>query len=163
MYLLTCVVGALRFLCFSLSINGSWLRGNRAERIKMLKVRLVVIFIAVCLGLGRAAFSPSVNQQIVSACEQINKGCPQVCDEMTRLDSVTPGNMKITYNYTVTADLTKIPPAKLKEAMDAVKAEVTGNLRTNSDTKQLLKSGVTMCYRYLDQSGKVLTEFAVTP
>src|SRR5258708_3875296 len=122
-----------------------------------------IIVGAIVVVVVRGALSPSVNQQIISACEQINKDCPKACDAATRLDSCTPGEMCITYNYTVTVDLKKVPAAKLKEAMDAVQTEVTNGVKTNSQTKQLIDRGVTMCYHYQDDKGKLLKEFDVKP
>ena len=106
-----------------------------------------------------AMFAPSINQQIIDACETINKECPKMADQYTRLDSATAGEMQITYNYTLMN--LKLNQQQVAKMFQVVEPQVTENVRANPQTKVLLDKGITMTYRYSNDKGVLLKEFSV--
>jgi predicted nucleotide-binding protein (sugar kinase/HSP70/actin superfamily) len=121
----------------------------------MNRVLGIVVAVVVLAGV-RAAFAPSINSQISSACDEINKTCPKMADEVTRLDKCVPGNMQITYNYT----LLKIELNQ--EQLDAMQPLITANAKGDAKVKELLDKGIKMTYCFHDEEGKVLKQFDVT-
>jgi hypothetical protein len=121
----------------------------------MNRVLGIVVFVVVGIGV-RMALAPSLNSQIKSVCEEINKTCPKMGEENKRMDSCVAGDMQITYNYT----FVKREPEQ--EELDSLQPTITTNVKSNASVRELLDKSIKITYCFHDEQGKVLKQFDVT-
>ena len=134
---------------------------------KNMNFRMLIILIAVGMAVGVAnvavprllhgSKTEQINEGLVKACVEINKTCPKTIDEYTRLDSATPGNLEILYNYTIT----NLSDADLMKSKDNIIKVNTETIMTNPSTKKLIDYGVTMKYLYKNMAGVKMFDFFV--
>lgn len=105
---------------------------------------------------------PSVDKILMNAAEEINRNCPIVVDEQTRLDNTValPDNT-IQYNYTLVnisvseTDMTKLNAATFPNIINIVK--------TAPGMKLFRDNEVTVVYHYRDKNGYFASKLTVTP
>lgn len=103
----------------------------------------------------RGLFGGSIEKKIERTAAELNKTLPKQVDEVTRWDRVEPGPGKaFTYIYTVSMDLT---PEQWKQAQ----TEITQQVLTMNDMKELFDAGVVVWYKFCNQSGAKVYEFSV--
>ena len=105
---------------------------------------------------------PSFEQEMVKIAEGINKQCPMLIDETTRLDNVMalPGKT-FQYNYTLLAiDAETADPESMK---NFITPRIINNIKTNPDLAPQRENKVIMSYLYKDKGGTALFKVMVTP
>lgn len=108
-------------------------------------------------------FKPvSFDKAMMETASEINKACPVMIDQETRLDNAIalPGNV-FQYNYTL------VNMEKSEVNLDTVKKYVEpgliDNVKTNPDLKIFRDNKVTMAYDYKDRNGEFVLRISVTP
>lgn len=105
---------------------------------------------------------PSFDKVMVEVASEINKSCPMMIDQVTRLDNAIalPGN-SIQYNYTlINIEAADISADSLKKYMEP---GIINGIKTNPDLKIYRDKKTTMVYNYRDKNGVFLMRFSVTP
>ena len=106
--------------------------------------------------------APSFDKAMMEAASQINKSCPIMVDQETRLDNAVamPGKV-FQYNYTLVnfaKDSVNIPGLE-----GYMKPMILNNVKTNPDMKGFRDNKVTMTYTYKDKDGVFITRIDITP
>lgn len=122
----------------------------------------IVTFALVSLGVQQLFFKPSFDKAIREAASELNKKCPIMIDQDTRLDSAQVLPEKVfQYHYTF------VNLAKSELEVDTVRKYMEpgliDNVKTNPDLKIYRDNGVTMAYHYQDKDGVFLLKISVTP
>ncbi len=115
-----------------------------------------IVIGAVVIFALRTAFSPSLNQQIITECDKINKVCPKMVDEGVRLDKATAGDMSITLDYT----LIGVQPGA--NELNALQTLITANFKSDKDVRAMLDRNIKVTFQFHDDKGAVLKSFDVT-
>ncbi len=105
---------------------------------------------------------PSFDKVMVEAASEINKSCPFMVDNVTRLDNTMALPDKIfQYNYTL-IELTKAE-IQMDELKKFVEPNILNNVKTNPQMKFLRDNKATVVYYYKDKNGVFVYEYKVTP
>ncbi len=93
---------------------------------------------------------------------ELNKNCPMMVDEETRLDKVSlPSKTVFQYNYTlINYDKSQIDTTKLKDALEQNIIQIT---KTNPQMQYQRDNNVTMNYFYNDKNGDYLMTIIISP
>jgi hypothetical protein len=106
--------------------------------------------------------TPSVDRNLLSASNEMNKRCPVFIDKDTRLDSTVAGpGKRLMYNYTLinfTAEQIQI-----QQFLSVLTPQIMNNVRTNPDMKEYRRHKITLVYSYKDKDGKFITRIEVKP
>ena len=105
---------------------------------------------------------PSFDKVMMQAASEINKTCPIMVDEYTRLDNAValPDNI-FQYNYTL-VNITK-EEVNLDTVRKYIEPGIINNVKTNPDLKIYRDNKTTMRYYYKDKNGEFVHKFSVTP
>jgi hypothetical protein len=105
---------------------------------------------------------PSYDELMMKAASELNKSCPIMVDQYTRLDNALalPENA-FQYNYTL-VDLTKAE-VNLDTVRKYIEPGLINNAKTNPDLKIYRDNKITMIYNYRDKNGEFIIKFSVTP
>lgn len=106
--------------------------------------------------------TPSYDEAMVRGASEINKTCPMMVDDETRLDNAAalPNNV-FQYNYTlVNFEKATTDVADLEEK---VRPSIIGSVKTNPSMKPQRDHGTTLQYTYKDKNGEFLFKVDVTP
>lgn len=102
------------------------------------------------------------DKAMMKAASEINKSCPIMVDNDTRLDNTMamPNNV-FQYNYTlVNFEKSEVNIEKFR---DFIEPNVVNNIKTNPEMKAYKENRVTMAYYYKDKNGKFVLKIDVTP
>lgn len=133
------------------------------------KVKLIGLIVgAITFGLFYFAVQqiffkpPSFDKIMMHAASELNKMCPIMVDEYTRLDNAValPGNI-FQYNYTL-VDITK-DEVNLDTVRKYIDTGIINNVKTNPDLKIYRDNKTTMAYYYKDKDGVFVHKLLVTP
>lgn len=133
--------------------------------IKTLKAGIVFImaFGLAYWGVQQLFFKPlSFDQVLVRTANEINKTCPIMIDDQTRLDNTValPDNT-FQYNYT----LINLTTAEI--SLDTIKKYVEpgiiNNVKTHPDMKIYRENKTTLIYYYNDMNGEFVYKLEVSP
>ena len=93
---------------------------------------------------------------------EMNKSCPMMVDEETRLDKVTlPSKTVFQYNYTlINYEKTEIDTVKIKSNLEL---NIIQLIKTNPQMEYQRQNKVTMNYIYNDKNGDYLMSIIITP
>lgn len=123
----------------------------------------IVVFGLSYLAVQQLFFKPvSLDKAMMEAASELNKTCPIMVDQDTRLDNAValPGNI-FQYNYT----LVNLYNSEVN--IDTVKKYfepgIINNVKTNPDLKVYRDNKVTMAYYYKDKNGEFVLKISVTP
>jgi hypothetical protein len=122
----------------------------------------IVAFSLVAFGVQQLYFkTPSFDKEMMQAASEINKTCPVMVDEQTRLDNTValPDN-SFQYNYTLVS-LTKAE-INLDTVRKYLEPVIVNTIKTNPDLKIYRDHKTTMIYNYKDKNGEFVHKFAVT-
>ena len=123
----------------------------------------IVVGIIVMVLVQQVFFSkPSFDKIMMEAASEINKSCPLMLDQDTRLDNTMalPGNV-FQYNYTlVNMEKETVDEVDLKNYLES---NIVNNIKTNPDLKPYRDNKVTMSYVYRDKDGHFLIKIEATP
>lgn len=105
---------------------------------------------------------PSFDKVMMQAASELNKTCPIMVDEYTRLDNAValPDNI-FQYNYTL-VNITK-EEVNLDTVKKYIEPGIINNVKTNPDLKIYRDKKTTMSYYYKDKNGEFVHKFSVTP
>jgi hypothetical protein len=106
--------------------------------------------------------SPSFDKALMEAAGELNKSCPFMVDQDTRLDNAMalPRNI-FQYNYTlVNLDKSDVNIDTVKKYFEPV---LINNVKTNPDLKLYRDNKVTMAYNYKDKNGVFVLKINITP
>lgn len=128
----------------------------RTNRIGPIIGAVVGIAIAV---FGKHFFSGStegINNELITAAEEVNVTCPFMVDEVTRIDNAEalPDNA-FQYNYTLVG--VTVDSVDVAYFEDFMTPQIINQLRFDPDMKWFRDQGVTMVYSYKDMHGVFLT------
>lgn len=105
---------------------------------------------------------PSFDKVMVEVASEINKTCPLMVDQNTRLDNtVAMPNNVFAYNYTL-VNLEK-QDIDIDEMKNFIEPNVVNNMKTNPDMKIYRKNRTTMTYNYKDKNGEFILKINVSP
>jgi len=131
---------------------------------KLIGSILGIIFFGLSYFLIQQFFfkSPSFDKVMMTAASELNKTCPLMVDQYTRLDNAIalPEN-SFQYNYTL------INMDKSEVSIDTAKKyllpNIINNVKTNPDLKIYRDNKTTMIYNYKDKNGVFIFKFSITP
>jgi hypothetical protein len=106
--------------------------------------------------------APSYDEVMMQAASEINKSCPFMVDQETRLDNAValPGNV-FQYNYTL-VNMEKAT-TDISQLENYLKPTLINNVKSNPDMKINRDNKTTMGYYYKDRDGAFLFKILVTP
>ncbi len=122
-----------------------------------------IVGITVYLFVKQFVFTPhTFDKVLMKSASEINKSCPIMVDQETRLDNVIAlTNNTFQYNYTIVS--------RQKDSIDLnvfeeyMKPLILNNVTTNPDMKVFRDNKVTMAYYYKDKNGEFVTKISITP
>ena len=112
-------------------------------------------------GIVGAIRNPSISKELVAMSNELNKNCPFMVDNLTRLDNavILPNNV-IQYNYTIVTVKDSLDVASMKQQMEP---NIVNTVRTHPEMQRLRELETTMNYYYKDINGVFLFSISVTP
>jgi hypothetical protein len=123
----------------------------------------IVIFGLTYFAVQQIFFKPaSFNNAMMEAASELNKSCPIMVDQDTRLDNAIalPDNV-FQYNYTL-VNLNK-SEVNIDTVKKYVEPGLINNVKTNPDLKMYRDNKITMAYNYRDKNGVFVLKISVTP
>lgn len=107
-------------------------------------------------------FKPSFDKGMVEMASELNKTCPIMVDQVTRLDNAVslPDNV-FQYNYTL-IDMAK-EDINADTVRKYIEPGIVNTVRTSPDMKIFRDHKVTVAYNYKDKSGVFVLKISVTP
>jgi hypothetical protein len=106
--------------------------------------------------------APELDKVLIKEANELNKNCPFMVDQVTRLDNalVLP-NKTFVYNYTLIGmDKSQVNIDTLKKYLEP---GILNNIRTNPDMAKQREYRVTLVYSYKDEKGEFIHKFTITP
>jgi len=105
---------------------------------------------------------PDFEGQMVEIADELNRACPIMVDNETRLDSAsTQSNKTFQYHYTlINMEKDSVDITELEDYLEPI---ILHNLRTSSDLKVFRNNNVTMTYQYQDMNEAFLFELVFLP
>jgi hypothetical protein len=123
----------------------------------------LVAFAITYFAVQQIFFKPaSFDKAMMDAASELNKSCPIMVDQETRLDNAValPDNI-FQYNYTlVNLDKSEVNQDTLKKYIEP---GLINNMKTNPDLKVYRENKVTMAYYYKDKNGEFVLKLSITP
>ncbi|MHC4661667.1 MAG: hypothetical protein ACYS8W_08250 [Planctomycetota bacterium] len=120
----------------------------------------VIVLLALASGGLRYILKASPEKQLAREISAMNKKCPMMIDEETRLDRLSSGpGMRVEYFYTV-INYSKhdFEPGEFEAT---VKAMLLQNMQNNRELDKFRKFNVTFVHNYVDMSGDHLARIEV--
>jgi hypothetical protein len=104
---------------------------------------------------------PSFDKVMMKAASEINKSCPIMVDQNTRLDNtVALSGNTLQYNYTLVSWIKdSIDIAAFNDYMFPM---ILNNIKTNPDLKVCRDKKTTMTYSYKDMNGEFISKISIT-
>jgi hypothetical protein len=137
---------------------------NTDKRKKRLEFIIGAIFFGVSYFAVQQLFFkvPSIDKVLMNAASEINKTCPIMVDEYTRLDNaVALPNSTFEYNYTIlNHDKTEI---NLDTAKKYIEPVLLKRVKTDPDSKFFRDKDVILLYNYRDKNGVFVVKYSITP
>jgi hypothetical protein len=133
------------------------------SKAKKIQITIGIIVGVFMFGLIQFCINkPSLNKQLTSMANEMNKSCPMMVDKETRLDNAVVGPDDIfQYNYTlINIEKGQIDTDAVKNYIQPV---VANNLKTNPDMKFQRDNKVSLKYYYKDKNGTYLFSLVVKP
>ena len=133
------------------------------DRRKIIRVLTAVISASAASWFVNYYFfsKPSFDKRLIELANEINKTCPMMVDNFTRLDNTTVLPDKVfQYNYTLTTTLKSEVDTSI---FGKIKLNAISNARTNPDMKDIRDNDLTLSYYYKDKNGVFISKFNVTP
>jgi len=144
------------------------LRKIKMKKKNLLGTALMVAVVVIAVNLGTKLFNSktestlSENNTLRERAIIMNKDCPFVIDENTRLDSVTsPKKDILQNNYTLLND--NLADIDINVFKDIFKPEITNHLKSNKETDFFRKNNATLIYKYFDKEKQFVTDIVVLP
>jgi len=133
---------------------------NKQKQIKT--IAGIAVGVLVMILIQQFVFkAPSFDKQMMQAASEINKTCPIMVDQETRLDNsiALPDNV-FQYNYTlVNMEKNSIDISELEEYLKPI---ILNTIKTNPDLKSFRDHETTMSYNYKDKNSEHLFKLSFT-
>lgn len=137
---------------------------NNNNRKKITGIIVGVLVFAVSYWGVQQLFFKAIpfDKVMMQVASEINKTCPIMVDEQTRLDNTIalPDN-SFQYNYTL-VKLTK-DEVDIERVKEYIEPGIVNNIKTNPDMKIYRDNKTTMIYYYKDKNGEFVHKFSVSP
>lgn len=105
---------------------------------------------------------PSIDKILMQTASEINKTCPVMVDQFTRLDnSLALPNNSFQYNYTIVSN--EKSEINLDTAKKYIEPVIINRVKTDPELKFFRDNKVTMIYNYQDKNGVFVVKYTVTP
>ncbi len=104
----------------------------------------------------------SFDKQLMAIASDLNKSCPIMVDENTRLDNTVAGSGK-TFIYSYTLVNWSIQDINITELRDYLQPRIINIAKTSEEMKVFRENNVTLQYIYSDKAGIFVIDFKVTP
>ena len=137
---------------------------EKQKNIKKTVSRIVPIAIGILVYFLVKQFvfaPPTFDKAMMQAASEVNKSCPIMIDQETRLDNVValPNNI-FQYNYTLINWVKdSIDLEAFEEQMQPV---ILNSVKTNPDMKLYRDNKTTMAYNYKDMNGVFIMKISIT-
>lgn len=137
-----------------------------AEQNQKKNITILVTVFSFIIGLYAVQYfffkTPSLDKQLMSAASEINKTCPIMVDENTRLDNTfSTSKSDFQYNYTlINHNKEDINVAELEGYL---KQQLVNNIKTNQNMKFFRDNNIAMGYNYKDKNGSFLLQMLIKP
>ena len=122
-----------------------------------------IAFAGTYYGVQQVFFKkPSFEQIMVQSAIELNKSCPKMIDQYSRLDSavVLPGKV-LQYHYTL-VNLTKAE-VNLDTVKKYIEPKIIRNVKISPELKIYRTNQATLNYLYRDKEGEFVLEVSVSP
>jgi hypothetical protein len=105
---------------------------------------------------------PVYEKQIMEIASELNKNCPIMVDNATRLDNATPLPDKIfQYNYTIISMVKD--SINIDQLKNNLEPSIINFVKSNPEMKMVRDNKYTINYSYRDKNGVFLFTISVTP
>jgi len=105
---------------------------------------------------------PAIDKAMMEMASEINKSCPFMVDNLTRLDNaVAMPNNVFQYNYTL-INIVK-DSLDINELKNNIEPTIINFVKTNPDMKAMRDNKTTVNYYYKDMTGVFLLTISVGP
>tara|TARA_R110000868_G_scaffold4211_2_gene26431 strand:- start:36336 stop:36899 length:564 start_codon:yes stop_codon:yes gene_type:complete len=126
----------------------------------------IVTIIAFCISYFGTQYlfsqKASFNEEMIDVASELNKNCPIMIDEETRLDNtVALTNTIFQYNYTLVHMVKSEVSTEELEAY--IKPILINNIKSNPEMKLFRDHKVTLNYAYKDKNGVFVLQLKITP
>ena len=104
----------------------------------------------------------SIEMELKSTSQQMNRGCPVMVDKETRLENTAggPGN---TFTYTFTLVNYGVEEINVQALRETMRPYLLNTLKTNPAMNMFRANGVTIVYKYRDKRGRPVMDIALRP
>ena len=134
----------------------------------LLGTALLVAVVVIATNLGAKVFKSDAkellaeNYSLSERAKIMNRDCPFVIDENTRLDSVTsPKENILQNNYTLLND--DLNEIDIEAFHSILKPEITNHLKATPETEGFRKSNATLVYKYFDKDKRFVSDIVLLP
>jgi flagellar biosynthesis/type III secretory pathway M-ring protein FliF/YscJ len=132
---------------------------------KKIVVQVVIFIVAFALAFFGTKYVmssfKSSNPELEKAVTEMNKQCPQVIDNETRLDSASTFDNTFQYNYTLINFAKGDPKLDVETVKKAIRASAQENFDVNPAMKTFREKDVSLKYNYKDKTGKDIFDFTI--
>lgn len=129
---------------------------------------LLVAVVVIAANLGPKIFNSKgkdvlvQNMTLSERAEIMNRDCPFVIDDNTRLDSVTsPKEDILQNNFTLLNN--NLEDIDIEAFQNIFKPEITNHLKATTQTDDFRKSNATLVYTYFDKEKRFVTDIVILP
>lgn len=138
----------------------------KQEKTKANRISIIVGAVAFAItsyGVQQLFFSPKpFDKQMKEAAIEVNKKCPMVVDEYSRLDSASAIDDKNFLYYYTLVDIEK-SEVNLDTVNKYIRPNIISNVKNTPELKVFRDNKVTIDYNYYDKNGVFVTKISVTP
>jgi hypothetical protein len=141
---------------------------EQKKKKNLLSIVVMVTVVVIAANLGPKLFNPkennilNENNTLSERAVIMNKDCPFIIDENTRLDSITsPKKDILQNNYTLLND--NLADIDVDVFKDIFKPEITNHLKSNKETEFFRKNNATLIYKYFDKEKQFVTDIVILP
>ena len=130
---------------------------------KLIGMIICAIAFIIAYFLIQPLFStPNIDKELMKVASEINKSCPIMIDNETRLDNTMALPSKtLQYNFTlISMEKETVDSIELKSYLEQ---NIKNNVRTNPDMKFFRDKKITTNYYYKDKNGIYLFTISATP
>ena len=144
-----------------------WLQNDTVKKDKRKRLTGIIVG-ALAFGLSYFAVQqiffapPSIDRILMNTASEINKTCPVIVDQFTRLDNTLAlPDHSFQYNYTIMNNVKS--EVNLDTAKKYIEPAILNRIRTDPGLKFFRDKSVTMIYNYRDKNGVFVVKYSVTP
>jgi len=133
------------------------------EQKRTVRIIFGIVVVVVIYILQQVFFkTPSFDKVMMETASEINKNCPIMVDQETRLDNVIalPNNV-YQYNYTL---INRIKDSlNVEDIQNYFEPKILNNVKTDPALEIFRKNKKTMAFHYRDKNGEFILNISITP